>query len=174
MWQLTAERLRELLVYDPLTGLFTNRIQRGQRGPIGAIAGSYDKDGYVVIQINGIKFRAGRLAFLYMKGRWPIEVDHEDRVRDNNIWLNIRESDRSENVANSERPLGESGLRGVKFDPKTSTWRSRIQFRGYREYVGAYATAEEAHAAYLVAANTVHGEYALQRRTEPQTHWRRI
>src|SRR5882762_7480724 len=126
MWELTAERLRELLVYDPLTGFFTNRVQRGVRGPIGARCGHYDKDGYLIIQINSQKFRAGRLAFLYMTGRWPIEADHKDGVRDNDAWLNLRECTRCENVANSERPLGESGLRGVKFDSKTSTWRARV------------------------------------------------
>lgn len=173
MRQLTAERLRELLNYEQVTGLFTNRIQRGVRAPVGAVTGSYDKNGYIVIQINGQKFRAGRLAFLYMTGRWPIEVDHKNRVRDDDSWLNLRESTRSENVANSERSVGESGLRGVKFDPKTSTWRSRIGFGGYRSYVGgSHATREEAQASYLAAAKSVHGEFALHSR--PQTPWRRI
>lgn len=172
MWELTAERLRELLAYDPLTGLFTNKIQRGKRGPIGAVAGSYDKDGYVMIMINRQKFRAGRLAFLYMKGKWPREVDHKNGVRADNAWLNLRESTRCENIVNSERPLGESGLRGVKFDPKTSTWRSRIAFGGYREWLGPFGTKEEAYAAYLAAAETTHGEFALHKR--PQTSWRRI
>src|ERR1700761_4942392 len=122
MLDLTVEYLKTLLVYDPSTGLFTNKVQRGIRGPIGAIAGSYDKDGYVVIQINAKKYRAGRLAWLYMTGRWPREVDHKDRDRANDAWLNLRECTRSENNAHSERPLGESGLRGVRFDPKTSTW----------------------------------------------------
>ena len=171
MWELTAERLRELLDYNPLTGLFTNKIQRGQRGPVGAVAGTYDKDGYVVICINRQKFRAGRLAFLYMKGRWPREVDHKDRVRANNAWLNLRECTRSENIAHSERATGESGLRGVKFDPKTSTWRSRIGFGGYREWLGPFDSKEEAYKAYLLAANSTHGEFALHK---PQPHWRRI
>lgn len=171
MRELTAERLRELLVYDPGTGVFTNRIQRGSRGPIGAVAGNYDKDGYIVISISGQKFRAGRLAFLYMTGRWPREIDHKDRVRDNDAWLNLRECTRSENVAHSERATGESGLRGVKFDPKTSTWRSRIAFGGYREWLGPFGTKEEAYAAYLAAANSAHGEFALHK---PQTSWRRF
>ena len=172
MFELTADYLRAILDYNPTTGLFTNKVRRGQRGPIGAVAGSYDKDGYVVIQINAVKYRAGRLAFLYMKGRWPREIDHEDRVRHNDAWLNLRECDRSQNVAHSERATGESGLRGVKFDPKTSTWRSRIAFGGCREWLGPFDSKEEAYAAYLEAANTTHGEFALHR--QPQTSWRRL
>ena len=164
---LTAERLKELLVYDPITGVFTNKVQRGQRGPIGAATGSYDKDGYLIIQIGGKKYRAGRLAFLYMTGRWPIEVDHKNGVRANNAWLNLRESTRCENIANSERPIGESGLRGVKFDSKTSSWRSRIGFGGDREWLGPFDTAEEAYQAYLVAAESAHGEFALHNRPQP-------
>jgi len=171
MFELTAEHLRAILDYDSLTGLFTNKVQRGKRGPIGAVAGTYDKDGYVVIQISGIKFRAGRLAFLHMTGRWPREVDHKDRVRANDAWLNLRECTRSENVAYSERATGESGLRGVNFDPKTSTWRSRIGFGGYREWLGPFGSKEEAYTAYLNAANSTHGEFALHK---PQPHWRRI
>ena len=164
MWQLTAECLRELLIYNPETGLFTNKVKRGQRGQIDAIAGSYDKDGYVVITINRQKFRAGRLAWLYMTGKWPIEVDHEDGVYDNDLWSNLREATRSENIANSLRDVGVSGLRGVKFDERSSTWRARIGFGNCREYVGAYNTAEEAYEAYLAAAEIRHGEFALHNR----------
>lgn len=172
MFELTAEYLRAILDYNPSTGLFTNKVQRGQRGPIGAVAGSYDKDGYIMIMINRQKFRAGRLAFLYMKGYWPIEVDHRDRDRANDAWLNLRECTRSQNTAHSERAVGESGLRGVRFDPRSSTWRARIAFGGYREWLGPFSTKEEAYAAYLAAADSTHGEFALHKK--PQTSWRRI
>jgi hypothetical protein len=172
MWELTAERLRELLDYNPFTGLFTNKIQRGKRGPIGAVAGSYDKDGYVIIMISGKKFRAGRLAFLYVEGRWPREIDHVDGIRHHDAWANLRECTRSENTAYSDRPVGESGLRGVKFDERSSTWRARIGFGGYREYLGPFDTKEEAYAAYLKAVDSVHGEFAFHKR--PQTSFRRI
>lgn len=164
---ITQVRLRELLVYNPITGLFTNRVQRGQRGPIGAIAGNFDKDGYRIIQIGGTKYRASRLAWLYMTGHWPIEVDHKDGVPYNDIWNNLREATRCENMANSTRPVGTSGLRGVKFDPKTSTWRSRVQYGNCREWLGPFDTAEEAHAAYLIAAENKHGEFALHNRPQP-------
>lgn len=164
---ITQNRLKELLHYDPDTGWFTNLVQRGQRGAVGAICGYLDAGGYTIIQIGGIKYRAGRLAWLYMMGEWPIEIDHKDGVTNDDRWDNLREATRSDNVANSARPIGASGLRGVKFDPKTSTWRSRVQYGNYREWLGPFDTAEEAHAAYLVAAEDRHGEFALHNRPQP-------
>jgi HNH endonuclease/AP2 domain len=170
----TLNYLRSILDYDPVTGLFTWKKQIGRRIRVGEVAGSSDKDGYIVIQIDGIKYKAHRLAYLYMTGEWPEdEIDHRDGCPAMNAWNNLRDATRVENIINSDRELGESGFRGVKFDPRTRTWRARIG-RGYqREYIGAYATAEEAYEAYLTAANAVHGEFALHKRnpTEDEKSW---
>lgn len=165
---MTRDLLRSLLQYDSITGHFVWLKQVSNRIKIGDIAGNLDKDGYLLIQVCGTKYRAGRLAFLYMNGRWPThEVDHVDGNRANDAWTNLREVTRSDNVVNSDRATGASGLRGVKFDPKTSTWRARIEYKGHREYVGVYATKEEAYQAYLTVANQVHGEFALHNRPNP-------
>src|SRR5260370_24153376 len=141
----TVNYLRSMLLYDPDDGWFYNRVQRGQRGAIGEAAGHYDKDGYVIIQIKGIKYKAHRLAYVYMTGEWPEdEIDHKDGIPWNNTWLNLRDATRSDNCANSNLALGESGFRGVKFDPITRTWRARIGYGYRRQYIGAYETAEEA------------------------------
>jgi len=161
--------LRSILFYDPDDGWFYNLVQRGKRGPIGAPAGSYDKDGYVVIQIDGVKYKAHRLAYMYMTGEWPEdEIDHWDGVPWNNVWNNLRDATHSDNMCNADRALGESGFRGVKFDPATRTWRARIGYGYQRQYIGAYSTAEEASIAYLAGAKTVHGEFALQNRNSYQ------
>lgn len=161
---ITQERLKELFEYDPEIGLFTRLIKAGQRGPVGSIVGVPDKDGYLVVQIGGTKYKLHRLAWFYMKGVWPIEIDHRDGVPDNNVWTNLREATRSDNVANSNRETGESGLRGVKYDPNTTSWRARIAYGYQRKWLGPFDTAEEAHAAYLAAAEIHHGEFALHNR----------
>jgi hypothetical protein len=160
--------LRYLFNYDYVSGWFTFRVRTGQRSQIGLRAGSYDGQGYRQIQINGQKYKEHRLAWMYVFGYWPIEIDHRDGSRDFNAISNLREVTRSENVANSLREVGTSGLRGVKFDPKTSTWRSRVAFGYYREWLGPFDTKEEAYEAYLVAAENTHGEYALHNRPQQQ------
>ncbi len=165
---ITQEYLQHLFNYDPETGWLINRIQRGQRGPIGARAGNYDKDGYLVTQIDGQKYRVGRLIWFYITGEWPIEVDHEDGVRDNDSWTNLREATRSENNCNSNRAIGMSGLRGVKRDPKNPTlWRARIAYGNYRKWLGPFDSLEKASKAYLKAVELHHGEFAHHKRPQP-------
>jgi hypothetical protein len=164
---LTYERLKEILMYDPVTGLFTWRITLGVRARVGNIAGSFDKDGYITIGFEKKKYKAGRLAWLYMTGQWPAcEIDHKDGCRANNIWTNLREATRVENVINSNREVGESGFRGVKFDRSTSKWRARIGRGHQRIWLGPFDTPEKAYEAYLEAAESVHGEFAPHNRRE--------
>jgi hypothetical protein len=68
---LTADRLRELLHYDPETGEFKWRVRVGPRFAAGSCAGGWANDGYVMICIKGVKHRANRLAWLYVHGTWP-------------------------------------------------------------------------------------------------------
>jgi len=111
----TLNYIRSILDYDPFeTGLFVWKEQIGRRIRVGEVAGSYDKDGYIIIQIGGVKYKAHRLAYLYMTGEWPEEeIDHKDGNPANNVWSNLRDSTRVENIINSDRELGESGFRGV-------------------------------------------------------------
>ncbi len=49
---ITAERLRQLLSYDPESGLFVWRVGRGKAKP-GSVAGTVNDDGYIIIGIDG-------------------------------------------------------------------------------------------------------------------------
>jgi hypothetical protein len=105
---LTAERLRELLHYDPDTGDFTWRTAR-KRIPAGAIAGTVER-GFRRITIgggrHGPRYSAHRLAWLYMTGAWPNGyLDHINRDPDDNRFANLRLATNSQNQANT-RGLG--------------------------------------------------------------------
>lgn len=169
---ITQAYLQSILDYNRFTGWFTWRVRQGTRSQIGERAGSYDAEGYRVIQLNGSKYKEHRLVWLYVHANWPNEIDHKNGKRGDNRLDNLRDVDHTATVINSERAVGVSGLRGVKFDPKTSKWRSRIGYGYQRVWLGPFDTAEEAYAAYLAAAEKVHGQYAVHNR--PQTLIRRI
>lgn len=90
-----------ILTYHPELGHFTWNGYANARAQEGSIAGTQNK-GYRYITINGIKFAVHRLAFLYMDGYYPEEVDHDDRCKWNNAWNNLKASDRRNNNANKE------------------------------------------------------------------------
>lgn len=155
--QLTAERLRELLAYDPNTGVFTWRLGRG-RVKAGYVAGAPNGKGYLLIKIDGKNHKAHRLAWLYMHGEWPSsEIDHKDRVKTNNRIQNLRAVTRSENSQNKTLPKNNtSKFRGVYWHKRDRRWVAKIAINGKRKHLGHFDTAESASAAYLDAAAQMH------------------
>jgi hypothetical protein len=159
---LTAERLRELLHYNEVTGEFRRRVTVRYNARAGDLAGSTDKRGYRQINVDGTVYRGHRLAILYTTGAWPDhDVDHRDGVRSNNAFRNLRPATMSQNIANSRRPLhNTSGFKGVGWDKKARKWRATIEVRGRRIYLGLFETLEAAAASYHAAAIQHFGEFA--------------
>ena len=154
--ELTAERLRELLHYDPETGVFTRLVRSGP-AKVGDAAGTATTSGYIQIRVDGGQYLAHRLAFLCMTGEWPSQfVDHVNGVRDDNRWSNLRPATPSENLQNVRRARADSqtGLLGVSRDRQR--FRAQIKVDGQHIYIGTFDTPEQAHAAYLAAKRKLH------------------
>lgn len=153
---LSAKRLREILDYNPETGVFTWRVRAGSRMP-GTIAGSPDDLGYIKIAIRKKDYRAHRLAWLYVYGEWPADmVDHIDGNPGNNAITNLRDVSTVVNQQNlrKAKSTNKSGLIGVSRKAKCST--ARIKVGGKVLFLGCFKTDEEAHAAYLEAKRLLH------------------
>ncbi len=160
--KITAERLRELLIYDPDTGAFTRRMMLIGRCPVGSIAGSKNRLGYQQLILDHQSYLAHRIAWLYMYGRWPQgELDHVNGNRSDNRLSNIREATRGNNRANSGvGKNNKSGLKGAYWHVAAQRWSSSITVDGSKRWLGLFDTAEAAHAAYASAAKTFHGTFA--------------
>jgi hypothetical protein len=77
---LTAEFVRSIFSYEPLTGVLTWKVSPNRRIIIGSKAGTIHKQGRLIVNIKGKLYQASRIIWLYMTGEWPeFEVDHEDR-----------------------------------------------------------------------------------------------
>lgn len=154
----TFDRVRELLDYDPNTGVFVWRVQRRGTNGIGSVAGT-PSDGYCQIGIDRRTWKAHILAWLWMTGAWPThEVDHINGVRDDNRWVNLRDGSNGVNMRNIVAPPknNTSGFRGVS--RHQGGWQARLQVEGKRLRLGTYPTPEEASAAYWAAKAEYHGE----------------
>jgi HNH endonuclease len=169
---LTADRLRELLHYDPETGNFTWRVRVARRVHVGDVAGSVCRDrlrgGHIAHAYrrntigggrHGRRYPAHRLAWLYMTGEWPGgDLDHIDRNPTNNRWANLRLATNSQNQANTVAwATGTSGFKGVNW--KNGAWWARISVRRRRAFLGCFDTPGSAALAYAIAAEKHFGEF---------------
>ena len=126
--KLTQEYLKEILDYNHETGVFTWKVDRRKYVKKGNVAGSLHHTGYWDIRIKGSVYRAHRLAFLFMDGYLPEnDVDHVDRNKLNNSWINLREVSRSCNMRNQKININnKSGVSGVSWYKRGKKWQSSI------------------------------------------------
>jgi hypothetical protein len=165
--KLTFSEVRRILDYDPDTGLFRWKHRpemSGQRNGkfAGALAGNVRPDGCIDIKIHGKLYRSHRIAWFWMTGEWPsAQIDHRDLNRGNNKWNNLREATHSQNLWNRGiNASNTSGYKGVSYNKGCKKWQAYISVSGRRRHLGLFATPEEAHAAYSLAATELHGDFA--------------
>lgn len=143
---LTQDRLKELLHYDPETGHFTWLVARG-RSSANSRAGTPHSHGYLHTQIDGSRRYNHQLAFLYMTGEAPPEVDHINRDKSDNRWHNLRPASRRDNMGNVGRQSNNtSGHRGVTWYKRYAKWRASGKRDGLPVHLGYFNSLEEAAA----------------------------
>lgn len=162
---LSAEEVRNLLEYDPETGVFTwkertrDSFQTARSFAIWNTqfarrrAGTLGNCGYIGIKIDGSRYGAHRLAYVYMTGSWPTDqIDHIDHARANNRWSNLRPATNAENRKNlSIRSDNTSGVVGVYWQKDAGKWRAQIVSNGRHTSLGKFDSFDTAVSARLAA-----------------------
>lgn len=153
---LTAERLRALISYNPMTGMFY-RIEPASNIQSGPVSPRKSVNGYLRMRIDGKLYTLHRLAWLYMTGCFPEHgIDHIDGDRSNNIWLNLRGATALQNSQNiAAKSIALSGLRGA-YPMASGRWQSKIKSAGKYFALGTFDSAIEAHQAYIAAKLKLH------------------
>ena len=155
---LTASRLHQVLAYNPKTGIF--RWKRAGPGPVrpGHVAGTLHRSMYRSIRVDGRLYQSGRLAWLYMKGRWPKYLIHCINGDPSDIrWANLQEITHSQRRA-LYPAQGKLGVKGVWI--KRGRYVAEIKARGQKRCLGTFNTLEEASVAYAKAAEKAFGSCA--------------
>lgn len=153
----TVERVKELLAYDPETGVFTWRVYRGPKARKGDAAGWLEKDGYLRIGFSNKNFKAHRVAWAITHGEWPeFDIDHINGIRDDNRISNLRLATRSQNAQNLRGPtsLNKTGFLGVR--KNGNRWNAVITIDKQYIYLGCFKTPERAHQEYIEAKRVLH------------------
>jgi len=153
MPELTHERLLQLVRYNAESGEF-ERLTKARKPKDGGIG---HVNVYRYFHVDGKRYAAHRLAWLYVYGEWPSsELDHVNGDKLDNRIENLRLATRAENNANT-KCRSKVGLKGVV--KVRNRYRAGITIDRQFHYIGLFATAEEAHAAYLVRAQMAFGEF---------------
>ena len=160
---ISHERLKELVDYDPDTGIFRWKAKAAARVKIGEVFGSLGTGGYLTVFLEKKCYPLHVLAMFYTDGVWPSElVDHKDLNKTNNKRNNLRLATKSQNNRNCKiRKDNRSGVKGVSYRDKSGgQWVCRIHTDSGRKYIGCFKTKEEATAIMKIAREEHHGEFA--------------
>jgi hypothetical protein len=149
---LTQDYIKSLLHYNPETGLFT-RLKNG------APAGSNHKSGYVRIKITSKhSYLAHRMAWIYMTGEMPKIIDHINGNGLDNRFCNLRNVTNAENLQNIRHATkrNQANLLGAHKVKGKDIYSSSIWVQGKKQFIGYFATAQEAHNRYVEVKREVH------------------
>lgn len=157
----TQARLKEMLNYDPETGVFRWIKKPAQRVNVGDVAGYENGRGYLIFCLDSKKHYAHRLAWLYCHGQMPPCIDHKNGCRSDNRLENLRIATNGQNGVNRGKPANNtSGFKGVTWDNQCQKWRAQIGISGKNIAIGVFADKRDACAAYETAAREHFGEFA--------------
>lgn len=150
---MTPKLLREILRYDPATGIFIWLVSPAHRAPAGSVAGSLKETGYRRISYRGHFYYAHRLAWLYVFGEPArLNIDHINGERDDNRIGNLRAVTHSQNIGNSRLSRANtSGFKGVGWDKARGKWAARIKVNYKFIHLGRFNNIKDAVAARLAA-----------------------
>jgi hypothetical protein len=158
-------RLRGAFSYDPESGILSYASPR-QKVRVGDRAGRQQPQGHRVVGFAGRTFVEHRVIFAIQTGRWPIaEIDHINNRRADNRWANLREATRTQNQRNNPGYTRKHGarLKGAYPVGSSGKWQAIISVGGKATYIGTFETEENAHDAYVLAAEGLVGEFARGR-----------
>ena len=155
----SVERLRQVLSYDPETGVVS--WKKNGRPAGGRKTGP---NGYLRVRVDGVLIRQHRAAWMIQTGEVPIgDIDHINGDGSDNRWSNLRLCSRSENKQNqgvSKRST--SGVTGVSYYSRHGRWQAQIQINYRQKHLGYFATKEEASEAYRKAKAALHTFHPTQ------------
>ena len=155
---ISQERLKALLDYDPLTGLFTRKVSHN-RWIAGSVAGFKNTDGYIDAGVDGNYYGTHRLAWLYVYGdSIEQEIDHINGDKCDNRICNLRPATKSINAQNKRaaRVDSASKILGVSWHKAAKKWVAQIQVSGKKTHLGSFSEIDDAKDAYITAKRQLH------------------
>ena len=155
---ITKELLHSIFEYKD-GSIFWKQAKQGTRA--GAIAGSINKRGYLVTQINGKDYKNHLIIYIMHYGYTKYEIDHIDKNPSNNKIENLREATKSQNQWNkSKQTNNSSGFKNVRFCKKTGKWAVAVQKHRKSYWGGYFDDIDQANIAAIKLRQDLHESFA--------------
>jgi len=102
------------------------------------------------------------LAFLYMTGEWPpADSDHENTIKRDNSWGNLREATRQQNSFNRGANCNSAtGLKMICWHKRDRQYRVQTNIDGKKRHFGGYKNLSDAIDVAAQVMITFHRDYA--------------
>lgn len=126
----------------------------------GTVAGTHDAKGYIEVRFDGQAYLAHRLIWKWTYDQEPDDIDHRNRIKDDNRLSNLRECTHAGNTRNAAGWSKKHLPKGVHRRAESGRFRAIICFERRNINLGTFDTVEQAAAAYARAAVHYHGEFA--------------
>lgn len=154
--------LRDVLDYDPSTGVLRWKSGRREGMEAGCVTTTLQGSSYRLVNVGGKKYYAHRLIWAIATGEMPAAmIDHVNGDGLDNRWGNLREATREQNSQNRRLDMrSTTGVTGVTFSKAKGTYKVHIQANGVREYLGSYSDREDAVRIATQARLDRHGQFA--------------
>ena len=136
--KVTQARLHELFHYDGEKLIW--KVSTSNRIKVGRAAGSVNNNGYKTAQVDGQNYLAHRLIWLYCFGHLPRgQIDHINRIRDDNRIENLRDVSHTENMRNCKKQKNnKSGITGVRWHSASKKWAANIYIGNKEIHLGLF------------------------------------
>ncbi|MFA5925041.1 MAG: HNH endonuclease [Methylococcaceae bacterium] len=174
----SQEFLQECFNYNPYTGILTWRerplshfktvstMRKNNTQYANTEAGNLMSNGYLRVTISYTVYQVHRVIYKLVTGlEPPPELDHENNIKTDNRWSNLRTATVNQNRHNIRKPRDNtSGYKGV------STYKGRkgdsikfaaaIVINKKRIFLGYFRDPKIAHEVYCEASKKYHGEFS--------------
>jgi len=157
--EISLTELKDQLYIDT-EGCFRRKINTHNNNK-DALAGGYDKKGYLTIRINKVRYKAHRLYYMFYYNIENLDsniiIDHIDGNPRNNLKNNLRIATTKQNVQNRKNNIDDIG---ISWHIRDKIWTSRIRVDGKLIHLGNYKSKQEAKEIYRLACDVFHESFS--------------
>lgn len=172
-----SDLLKSCFQYDPLTGELWKIKRFNWKGELipckPTLMKCLDSYGYIQIHFGKVLYKAHRLIYHIVQG-YPLpseyDVDHQNGVRSDNRWVNLRFVKRSDNSRNvGLRSDNTSGYQGVHYNKISGKYEASIYHNGRKVHLGRFQNIDDA----ILAREKAVTDYGYHENHGQREGWRK-